>query len=306
MNVLVVGDIVTDVLAIHSGPLAAGSDTPARITLTGGGSAANTAAWLAWLGTPVTLAGVVGADDAGAALIAQLTHGGVRCAVRRTPELATGSVVVLSIGTERTMLCDRGANGLLAAADVAAALDGTTHLHLSGYPLLDPGTAAVGRFALAEARRRAITTSVDAASAEPVRRVGGATFLSWIRGTDLLLTNVDECRALLGLDAPPPGIGSSTVEDLAMRLTRSVARAVVKRGADGATWADADGSLVSAPAQPATAVDPTGAGDAFAAGLLAAWLADAAPEAALRAGTRLGARAVAVVGGRPPPDRGVG
>ncbi|WP_327005663.1 PfkB family carbohydrate kinase [Dactylosporangium sp. NBC_01737] len=46
-------------------------------------------------------------------------------------------------------------------------------------------------------------------------------------------------------------------------------------------------------------VDPTGAGDAFAAGFLAAWLTDAAPADALGSGARLGALAVAKVGGRP-------
>src|SRR2546429_391811 len=56
-----------------------------------------------------------------------------------------------------------------------------------------------------------------------------------------------------------------------------------------------------APAEPAEVVDPTGAGDAFAAGLLAAWLAGAGPAEALRAGALFGARAVAVVGGRPVP-----
>jgi sugar/nucleoside kinase (ribokinase family) len=45
--------------------------------------------------------------------------------------------------------------------------------------------------------------------------------------------------------------------------------------------------------------DPTGAGDAFAAGLLAAWLAAGTPEEALRAGAALGARAVSQVGTRP-------
>ena len=45
--------------------------------------------------------------------------------------------------------------------------------------------------------------------------------------------------------------------------------------------------------------DATGAGDAFDAGLLAAWLAGAGPEAALRAGCAAGAEAVSRRGGRP-------
>jgi sugar/nucleoside kinase (ribokinase family) len=53
------------------------------------------------------------------------------------------------------------------------------------------------------------------------------------------------------------------------------------------------------PARAAAVVDPTGAGDAFAAGLLAAWLGGAAPAEALEAGVAAGATAVTTVGARP-------
>jgi sugar/nucleoside kinase (ribokinase family) len=56
---------------------------------------------------------------------------------------------------------------------------------------------------------------------------------------------------------------------------------------------------MSATAPTVPVLDPTGAGDAFAAGLLAAWLSGAPPAEALRAGVALGARAVQVVGSRP-------
>jgi sugar/nucleoside kinase (ribokinase family) len=287
---VVVGDIVTDVLAVHSGQLAVGSDTPARVSLTGGGSAANTAAWLAATGTPVTLVGVVGEDVAGADRLAELAAAGVDCAVRRVAEAPTGTVVVLSHGDERTMLCDRGANARLSTADVDRALAGApdaVHLHLSGYALFDGDSRPAARHALAAARRAGLTTSVDAASAGPLRRVGGADFLDWVRGADLLLANLDEAVALVGVDDPAP-------------LSAFVEHAVVKRGGRGAGWASAGGEPVEVPAQPARVVDVTGAGDAFAAGLLHAWLAGATALDALRAGTRLGARAVANAGARPP------
>ena len=280
-RIVVVGDVVTDVLAVHPTPLAVGTDTAARIDVTGGGSAANTAAWLAAIGVPVTLVGVVGADAAGNDRIAELAMGGVDCAIRRTTEASTGTVVVLSYAGERSMLSDRAANLLLSTVDIDAALMGApeaVHLHLSGYVLLDEASRAAGRYALRAAHERGLTTSVDAASAGPLRRMGGEVFLAWVRGTDVLLANADEAAALPAA------------------LAEHVRYAVIKRGPNGAVWTTPH---IEVPADPATVVDVTGAGDAFAAGLLAAWCAGADPEEALRAGTRLGARAVSSAGARP-------
>jgi sugar/nucleoside kinase (ribokinase family) len=300
--VLVVGDLVTDVLAIHSTPLAPGSDTPAQVTMRGGGSGANTAAWLAALGVPVVFVGVVGTDGAGTTRVAELTTAGVRTVVRATGHAATGTVVVLSHGDERTFLCDRGANLWLTPDDIDAGLAaGARHLHLSGYPLLDARSRPAGLHALAAATAAGLTTSVDAASAAPLRAVGAAAFLSCVRGADLLLANADEARVLAG---------DGTPEMVAERLAASFPHAVVKCGAAGAIWASASGLLVSGPAVSRSAVsgpvssatgvaEPTGAGDAFAAGLLASWLCGGSPADALRAGATAGAAAVGVVGGRP-------
>jgi len=190
------------------------------------------------------------------------------------------------------MLVDRGANGLLSSADIGPASAGARHVHVSGYTLLDPGTRPAGLAALALARERGATASVDAASAAPLRSVGGRAFLSWTRPSDLLFANLDEARALV---EPPP----ASPELLAARLAAEAGgAAVVKRGADGAFWA-AGTAIVSVPARPASVVDPTGAGDAFAAGVLARWLDGGSPADCLAAGATLGARAVTRVGSRP-------
>ncbi len=295
MTVLVVGDVVTDILAVHPEDLVPGSDTPARVYQTGGGSAANTACWLASLGGPVTLIAAVGDDQAGADRLAELSAAGVGTAVRRVAGARTGSVVVLSHGAERTMLCDRGANARLSTVDVSAALatvPDARHLHLSGYTLFDADSRDAGRYALREAIGRGLGTSVDAASAGPLTRVGATAFLSWVQGADLLLANLAEARALTGHDGPP--------ELLAQTLTGPFPQVVVKLAEQGAIWVSRGGGPVRVTAQPAALVDPTGAGDAFAAGLLSAWIDGAQPLDALHAGTRLGSRAVAVTGGRPP------
>ncbi|SCF28932.1 carbohydrate kinase family protein [Micromonospora chokoriensis] len=294
-RVVVVGDVITDVVAVLSGPLAAGSDTGAEISLGGGGQAANTAAWVAAQRVDVTLVGAVGDDDAGRDRVAELTRAGVDCAVERIEGVPTGTVIVLAADDERTMVSQRGANLRLSGAHVeraVAAAPDAGHLHLSAYTLLDAASRGAGLRALAAARERGLTTSVDAASAAPLRRVGAAAFLSWVRDIDLLLVNADEATALAGgLDPAAQG----------RVLSATARRVVVKRGAAGAVWVDRTGAVHVASARRTAVVDVTGAGDAFAAGLLTAWLAGATPAAALSRATDLGAMAVSTAGARPQP-----
>ncbi|HCT78417.1 MAG TPA: ribokinase [Micromonosporaceae bacterium] len=306
--IITVGDLVTDVLAVLRAPLATGSDTPATVHVSGGGQAANTAAWLAWLGQPVTFVGAIGDDQAGQDRLAELHAAGVRTQVSVRPGASTGSIVVLTYQSERTMISDRGANLLLAPSDVDAAIAlGANHLHLSGYTLLDQASRPAGRAALASARAAGLRTSVDAASAAPLamlaRDHGGSHpgdgspaeifpgFLDWIHNVDLLIANADEAQALAGYGDPG---------EQAAKLAYAIGgAAVVKLGAHGALWAGPEG-LVHMPVEPVHVVDATGAGDAFAAGLLAAWSAGADVRTALNEGCRLGAHAVGLVGARPP------
>ena len=62
---LVVGDVVTDVVARHRGPLTTGTDTAAAIRTLPGGAGANVACWAAHRGCPdVRMLGRVGTDAA--------------------------------------------------------------------------------------------------------------------------------------------------------------------------------------------------------------------------------------------------
>jgi sugar/nucleoside kinase (ribokinase family) len=280
-RIVVVGDIGVDVLVAPHMPAVTGADVPARIRTEGGGAGANTAAWLAHLGAEVTLVARVGADAAGRAAVAELAAAGVLPAVTVDPDEPTCTVVVLVENGDRTMLSDRGAAARLQPADLPD-LDGADHLHLSGYVLLDPTSRPAGLAALAAARAAGMSTSVDPQAAPALT----AEFREWVRGVDLLLPNADELDALGGSAA-----------DL---ITTGTARAVaVTDGARGACWID-DAGRWNAPAQQVDAVDPTGAGDAFDAGLLVAWLGGADPAECLRAGCVAGAAAVGHNGARPP------
>ncbi len=291
--VVVVGDVVLDVLTLPQGPLRHGTDTPARVLPRSGGAGANTAAWLAAYGIETTLVTRVGDDALGRSARAELEAAGVRCVWSVDRDRSTGVVVVLVDETgERTMLPDRGANAGLTVADVVDAFEilahfpgGRPHLHLSGYVLLDVASRATGSAALAAARRLGWSTSVDPQAVGLIERVGAPAFVSWVSGVDLILPNAAEAGVLGG------------VERLAAVVTTGVA---MTDGAAGARWVGSDGTRYAASADPIPARDTTGSGDAFNAGLLAAWLAGRGPQAALEAGVAAGSAAAAGLGARPP------
>ena len=285
---MVVGDAALDVIARHDKPLPHGGDARAKIRFTGGGSGANTALWLRHLGAETTLLARIGDDPGGRLIRAELEAAGVRCAFAVDPEAPTCCVVVMVDGSgQRSMLADRGANQRFAPEDVTAeALAGASHLHLSGYVLLDPPSRAAGLAALAAAKEAGLTTSVDPQAAAHI--TDPAAFLDDVRGVDLLMPNTEELVALTGSADPVS----------AKELLGTVGAVVVTAGLDGASWVDADG-VTSVPAVEADCVDSTGAGDAFDAGVLTGWLAGESTVDILRHGTRLGALAVGKVGPQP-------
>jgi sugar/nucleoside kinase (ribokinase family) len=277
-RVVVVGDVAVDVLVEPTVAAVHGADVPARVRTSHGGAGANTAVWLAHLGADVVLAARVGADDAGRAAAAHLAEAGVRPVLAVDQECPTCTVVVLLEGGERTMLSDRGAAARLAPADLPA-FDDADHVHVSGYVLLDASSRPAGLAALAAARAAGLTTSVDPQAAPAL----GPAFAGWVRGVDLLLPNADELAALGGPDGLRDVVGAVAVTD----------------GPRGARWIDGTGRW-AADAPEVPVVDPTGAGDAFDAGLLVAWLGGAGPADALSAGCAAGAAAVTRLGARPP------
>ena len=114
-RVVVLGDVMVDVVAQLAAPLAHASDAPARIGFHGGGSAANTAAWLAAAGARPVLVGRVGDDERGRDAERLLRAAGVETRLAVDSERPTGTCIVLVGGDgERTMVPDAGANDGLA------------------------------------------------------------------------------------------------------------------------------------------------------------------------------------------------
>ncbi|MDG9688119.1 PfkB family carbohydrate kinase [Streptomyces sp. DH18] len=296
-GLLVVGDVVTDVVARYGSVLAHGTDTAARIRTLPGGAGANVACWAVRSGCPeVRLLARAGAESADWHR-EELERAGVRPFLAVDDAFPTATVIALvDAAAERTFLTDGGAVLRLAVEDFAPTmLDGVGRLHLSGYLLFAETSRAAALLALRTAVERGVPVSVDPASAGFLGELGSQRFLEFAEGAELLLPNADEARLLTGLSGP---------ESAAAELSRRFPRVVVTLGARGAVVAAGGEVTGRVPAPPVREpVDSTGAGDAFTGGFLAALLAGSDDLAAAAEGCRAGAAAVAAVGGRPPPVR---
>jgi sugar/nucleoside kinase (ribokinase family) len=264
---IVLGDLMLDVVLAPDRPMEVATDVPGEVLLRSGGSAANTARWLARLGVRTTLVAAVGRDPAGRALVESLQRDGVVARVARLPGARTGRIgVVVAPNGERSFVADRGAADRLApeqldpgwfkAADV---------LHLPAYSLMGEPLGGAGRRGIELARAAGAAISVDLASTGPLLAHGRRAAVELVEAArpDLLFATVHEAEAVLGRYGVEGLLGLAPV-------------AVVKRGAKGATvMARHDGERLrfEVATEHVQARDTTGAGDAFDAGFLAGWLA---------------------------------
>lgn len=274
----VIGDLLEDVVVWIDAPMVVGTDNPATVHRSRGGSAANVAATAAEAGAAVRFIGRVGDDGTGLALTDLLDSVGVQVRVQRAG--SSGSVVVIvDHSAERTMFPDRAAAAELGPIDPGW-LEGTRVLHLPSYGL----TTASSRAAIVDAatyvRSSGGLISIDTSAISIVTQIGYATVHSLFDELQpaLIFANAPEA-ALLGLAGATPRPGRTIV---------------IKNGGDPAVLRLDDGTTITVAAPPVEKVrDTTGAGDAFAGGFLSAWMRGEPPEAACVTGHQ---RAAAVLG----------
>jgi sugar/nucleoside kinase (ribokinase family) len=265
--VVVLGDLMLDVVLAPERPLETGTDVPGVVALRQGGSAANTARWLARLGARTTLIAAVGRDPAGRALVEAVRADRVTVRVARIAGARTGRIgVVVASDGERSFVADRGAADRLTPDAVDPRwFTGAQVLHLPAYSLIGEPLGAAARRAIEVARGSGARVSLDLASIGPLLARGRRAALALVREArpDVVFATVAEAEAVLGR------YGVDGVLDLAPI-------AVVKRGAKGATVMTREGGerlRFEVATQHVQARDTTGAGDAFDAGFLVGWLA---------------------------------
>jgi len=262
-RIVVVGDVVNDVVVIPRGEIRRDTDTPSTIRPRPGGSAANTAAWLGSLGAPVDFVGCVGAIDADHHRETFREHGVVPHLQVETG-LPTGTIIIVVEGEQRTMRTERGANAALESATVTDdLLASATILLVSGYSILDGFTIRGVRDLIERAQAAGVRVAVTLGSVGYLQDFGADAFQSAVEGAELAFLNLEEGRVLTGETDP---------DRVAQRIGERFERAIMTIGSEGVVVIERDRATVRVAAPTVRIIDPTGAGDAFAAGFLASWI----------------------------------
>lgn len=289
-TVAILGDLNWDlVFRVPRLPKRGGEILSGEASLRLGGSAANTASFLAQLGVETRLFAAVGEDPLAEWARGELQKRGVFADFLQVVSGGTGiCCAFVEESGERTLLTYRGANSLLGPEIPLGWLEGADWLHISGYALLAPSSRAAVFSALREAKARKIPVSLDPGMVfvhEQSARFEG------LFPVDVFLPNLEEAQALVS----PKG-----EEEFVRALSSFGRRVFLKLGAQGALAMEG-GKVLRVPAVPVEAKDTLGAGDAFNAGVIFGSVLGASLGAQAILGVVLGALRAAGL----PPGRAI-
>jgi sugar/nucleoside kinase (ribokinase family) len=258
-----------------------------------GGCASNVAMGLASLGVPTGLVASTGVDDAGNILDSHWQRAGVDTRfVQRTAEISTAvSVGLVDDDFQPRFVHTPGANKLLTADALdpqTLVSSGARFLHVGGFfvltHLLDDRLAEK----LARAKELGMKTSLDVVynfrMDDPSIRASLWKAMPYI---DYFLCNGKEAARMV--DENNPQRAASTLK------ARGAANVIIKLGKKGCL-VEGDSASEVIPAPKVDVLDTTGAGDAFAAGLIAALTRGADIQNACQAGNQAGAHVATRLG----------
>lgn len=231
MNVIVCGNINTDIIMEVSGFPGFHEKVIADSYYSGqGGAGANTCWWLAKLGSTVSMLGCIGDDGQGKGALRSLANAGADTSRVALCDKATGTAVVISSGQDKRMVKHPGANDALSVD--AASLEGAGHIHMTS--VSRDNADVICEYA----RANSVTLSWDPSEKMYPDLVGQAGYL---------FVNEDDYKRHKGM------------------LERARPAHIIKTLNGGGCVID---ESIRIPSLGRTARDTTGAGDAFAAGFV--------------------------------------
>ncbi|WP_066559171.1 adenosine kinase [Croceicoccus bisphenolivorans] len=262
-----------------------------------GGSAANTCAGLAALGSKAAFIGQVANDQLGEVFAHDIRAAGIHfdVAPREGDPPTARCLILVTPDGQRTMNTFLGASQHLPASAIDANLIASAKvLYLEGY-LWDPDDPrAAMKGAIKAARDAGREVAFTLSDAFLLDRHGD-DFRALIDGgqIDILFANEVELLGLTGAASFDEGVAMLAPKLPVLVATRSEKGAVAISG----------GQTASVPAEPvAKVVDTTGAGDSFAAGFLHGHVNGASLAECLTMGAIAAAEVISHYGARPEAD----
>ena len=291
MDVLSLGIYVVDVLGrpIDEFPEKGKLALFDELEIHTGGCANNTAIALTRLGLAAGAMGKVGTDAFGDLILQKLMDDGVdTVGMQQDPDSSTSfTFVAVASDGERTFYHYIGANGELCEADLDwEVIKSAKILHIAGALVMPRFDGAPMANVLQKAKTLGITTSLDTAYDATGKWM--ETLEPCLPYVDMFMPSIVEAQQLTGL---------SDAREIAQFLRRNygIHTIAIKMGEDG--------SYVSTPerehfakAYSVTAVDATGAGDAYVAGFLAGTLMGWDLKATAELASATGAACVTAIG----------
>jgi len=230
-----------------------------KANLAAGGSAANTVYGIAQLGGKAALCGKVAADPFGNFYIKDMQQGGVLFNEHLVQGMTGTCIVLISDDAQRTMLTCLAVSSEITYGDLNEDyLKNSAYIYIEGY-LFDSEIATKTLLrAIATAKQHKVKVALSASDSFCIERHKDQ-FLQLIKNdVDLLFANAQEAQALTD---------TASIDDAIRVLPGWRRQCAITDGAHGSTLIF-NGSLLKITSYPVIAVDTTGAGDSYAAGLL--------------------------------------
>ena len=271
------------------------------IGLYSGGSATSTGYSLARFGVRTAVIGRVGRDGFGDFMVGEAARHGADSSllIRDESESTSASLVLVDGDGERSFIHALAANAKLTPDDVPLGdlkSRGAQLLHIAGIfalPGMEGADGAPTRDLLARASALGFVTSLDSvwdATGRWAQLIG-----PMLEHTDIFCPSIHEARAIVGADR------DASAREIGLRLFRMGVRKIValKMGPEGSLVLSRDGEAHRLGIFEVPAVDGTGSGDAFIAGLLTGFLDGKPLLECARLGTAAGAMCVRALGAMP-------
>lgn len=231
----------------------------ASVSRCAGGSAANTIVGIADFGGKAAYAGKVGQDELGDFWLEDMRNLGIKIEVGQTPGQTGACVVLITEDAQRTMLTHLGLSATLGPEDISEdEIKKSKYVYIEGYLFAGESTKLAAMRAIELAKKHNVKVAFTVS--DPFL-IGMHRELFWelIAGPiDLLFCNLEEARSLTGLQDPV---------DCAHKIHHHAADVALTLGADGSLLMH-EQKIHPIEGQPVTAIDTTGAGDMYAAGIL--------------------------------------